>query len=341
MTTITTLSLGAGVQSTTMALLACEGTLPKPDAAIFADTGWEPRAVYEHLDRLEKVLTDADIPLFRVSRGGSIRDDVLNRHIFATIPVQVLKPDGSAGKVLRQCTGKYKIEPVERKIRELLGASVREIECKYCKGSGQRIAPWDTDAGLGACSVCRGRGARRLVGPVPRGATAEQWIGFSTDEIHRVSTNGFPSYSTPAYPLLDLGMSRKDCTRWLTTRGWSVAKSACIGCPYHGNRHWREMRDQNPTEWADAVEFDRAIRHTSGMAGEKYLHISMRPLDQAPIDRVMRGEWAERQTNLFDAIADIEAGVDEDGDPDGCSPYGCRSGVADGVVDLGMPRGVA
>lgn len=52
------------------------------------------------------------------------------------------------------------------------------------------------------------------------------------------------------------------------------------------------------------------------------------PLSIAPIDRVTRTEWADRQTNLLDAIADIEAGLDEDGDPDGCSPYGCRSGVS-------------
>jgi hypothetical protein len=40
------LSLGAGVQSTTMALLAAHGEIgPMPDCAIFADTGWEPRAV--------------------------------------------------------------------------------------------------------------------------------------------------------------------------------------------------------------------------------------------------------------------------------------------------------
>src|SRR5262249_18428138 len=40
----TILSLGAGVQSTTLALLAAGGELALPEAAIFADTGWEPRA---------------------------------------------------------------------------------------------------------------------------------------------------------------------------------------------------------------------------------------------------------------------------------------------------------
>lgn len=41
------LSLGGGVQSTTMALLAARGDFEPPDIAIFADAGWEPQAVYD------------------------------------------------------------------------------------------------------------------------------------------------------------------------------------------------------------------------------------------------------------------------------------------------------
>ena len=44
------LSLGAGVQSTTLALMAAHGEIdPMPDCAIFADTGWEPSAMQGHL----------------------------------------------------------------------------------------------------------------------------------------------------------------------------------------------------------------------------------------------------------------------------------------------------
>ena len=46
---IRVISLGAGVQSTTMALMAAQGEIgPMPDCAIFADTQGEPRKVYEH-----------------------------------------------------------------------------------------------------------------------------------------------------------------------------------------------------------------------------------------------------------------------------------------------------
>ena len=50
------ISLGAGVQSTAMALLAHHKEIKPPDYAVFADTGWEPQAVYDHLDWLESYL---------------------------------------------------------------------------------------------------------------------------------------------------------------------------------------------------------------------------------------------------------------------------------------------
>lgn len=42
----------AGVQSTTVLLLACEGVIPRFHMALFADTGWEPQAVHANLERL-------------------------------------------------------------------------------------------------------------------------------------------------------------------------------------------------------------------------------------------------------------------------------------------------
>jgi hypothetical protein len=47
------LSLGAGVQSSTLALMAAHGEItPMPVAAIFADTQAEPASVYRWLDWL-------------------------------------------------------------------------------------------------------------------------------------------------------------------------------------------------------------------------------------------------------------------------------------------------
>jgi hypothetical protein len=70
------LSLGAGAQSTTLALMAAHGEIgPMPDCAIFADTGWEPKAVYEHLAwlRSPNVLP---FPVHIVS-AGDLRADIV------------------------------------------------------------------------------------------------------------------------------------------------------------------------------------------------------------------------------------------------------------------------
>ncbi|MFJ4887738.1 hypothetical protein [Streptomyces sp. NPDC088731] len=335
------LSLGAGVQSTTVALLSAAGDLPRLDAAIFADTGWEPRAVYDHLDRLEReVLIPAKIPLHRVS-VGNIREDALNpTHRFASMPLFIKNQDGGDGMTRRQCTSEYKLKPIKAQVRQLLGY------------------PHPT--------------------PVPRGLYAEQWIGISRDEFGRAKDSGI-QYLRSAFPLLDLdgaadgreGWTRDDCTRYLNANGWETTpKSACIGCPFHGNAQWRALRDtcicghprdkhsrfvsgwacahlynrgagddvpaevcscqgfRNP-EWSDAVDFDRAIRSGNAngkpLLGEAYLHRSRLPLDQAPISRVTAFEWAKQQTDVFGQIADAEL---EEGDPDGCSPWSCRSGRA-------------
>jgi hypothetical protein len=274
-----------------------------------------------------------------VSSGNLRADSIDPAHRYTSIPYFVRNPDGSEGMGRRQCTSEYKLAPIRRKVRELLGAKAPDF--------------------------------RR----VPKGRVAEQWVGFSTDEIGRVSDKFSVSYLRVRYPLLELGMSRKDCERWLRSRGWtSVAKSACIGCPFHGNRQWRELRDTcmcghgrdehwrlvkspgsasgcafvyNPDAgddigaevcrckefqapgWADAVAFDEAIRKGGArglpLAGEAFLHRSRVPLGVAPIDRVTSAEWRDRQGDMLDVIADAET---EDGDPDGCSPYGCRSGGA-------------
>ena len=64
--TLRVLSLGAGVQSTVMALMTMTGEIKdKPDCAIFSDTGAEPKNVYGHLEWLTKQL---DYPVYIVQK---------------------------------------------------------------------------------------------------------------------------------------------------------------------------------------------------------------------------------------------------------------------------------
>ncbi|EGJ77921.1 hypothetical protein STTU_5132 [Streptomyces sp. Tu6071] len=198
------------------------------------------------------------------------------------------------GEVQRS-TGEYKIKPIKKKVRELLGYPYP-----------QRI---------------------------PASVFVEQWVGISTDEFHRAK-DADVRYMHNRHPLIDLDWSREDCLRYLTAIGLGgTPKSSCLGCPFHGNRQWRRIR-ASPAEWDDVVAFDAEIRKGAAHAtasghpllGEAFLHRSRIPLAQAPIDHVTGAERAQlnQQLTLDGADeGDLETGAEE-----GCSPWACR-GSAD------------
>ncbi|MCY0942322.1 hypothetical protein [Streptomyces antarcticus] len=293
------------MQSSALLALSAEGILPKVDYAIFADTGWEPAAVYSHLDRLEREIAEpAGIPVLRVS-SGNIRNDALNpSKRFASMPLYILNKEGKPGMTRRQCTGEYKIKPIKQKVREILGYPYP-----------QRI---------------------------PSGMFVEQWVGISTDEFHRAKDSDV-TYMRNRHPLIDMGWSRSDCIRYLKSIGLAdTPKSSCLGCPFHGNAQWRNIRDASPAEWDDVVRFDAEIRKGNARAnatgnpllGEAFLHRSRVPLSEAPIDHVTAAEWAALQEESEGAAPDVEeleAGV-----VDGCSPWACRGSAVTEQDDFGL-----
>ena len=109
---LTVISLGGGVQSSVMALMANEGAFDRiPDCAIFADTRWEPPSIYEHLTWLKDRLS---FPLYVVDNGRSLREDVkaLTNHSgsrrYVDIPFYLKGRDGEGDGIgRRQCTDNY------------------------------------------------------------------------------------------------------------------------------------------------------------------------------------------------------------------------------------------
>ena len=265
-TNLRVLSLGAGVQSSTLALMIEKGQVPMVAAAIFADVKGEPKAVYTHLDWLEKQLS---YPVYRVT-WRDLKQDILDaaegKYKAFTAPFFTKHTITGKKKMLRrQCTFMYKINPVGQKVRDLLGLKKGEKRKKDTR--------------------------------------VEMLMGISKDEVFRMKTNRIP-YITNIYPLTDLDMTRTDCLSWMKKFNYPrPPRSACTFCPYHSNAEWLEIK-KNKEEWAGVVAMDKAIRHqerhkdkfknTEEVLDEIYLH-----REGIPIDEVDFNKKKNNQLDLF------------------------------------------
>ena len=258
------ISLGAGVQSSTMALMAAHGEItPMPVAACFADTQAEPPSVYEWLDWLERQLP---FPVIRATAGNladilttsKLRRDGLGYWQKSSLPVYTLEPDGNRGHGTRGCTYDFKVlvlRKVQRKIAKI-------------------------------------RRAQKDVGVVT-------WIGISTDEAHRMKTSN-ELWVEHRYPLIESRVSRQDCLVWMENKGYpKPPRSGCVFCPYHSDKEWRRLKIEEPESFAQAVAFEQKFQteraKTKDVRGIPFLHSSRIPLDQIDFSNAEdRG-----QANLF------------------------------------------
>ncbi len=265
------LSLGAGVQSSTLALMAAAGEItPMPIAAIFADTQAEPPEVYRWLDWLEKQLP---FPVHRVT-AGDLERAVLTPHVSAkgvtyckaAIPFHTRSDDGTKGQIRqRKCTSDYKIKPIMRAVRRL------------------------------AC-VKRGQSTPAVV----------QWIGISMDEIVRMKPSREP-WAMSRWPLIERRITRAGCLDWMRDRDYpEPPKSACWFCPFRPSSGWKAMKRDDPESFEKAVAFDHAARAMRpGQKSEVYLHQSLVPLDQVDL----RSDTDRGQGTLWDEECEGMCGV--------------------------------
>jgi len=129
----------------------------------------------------------------------------------------------NGGPLARTCTEKFKITPIKHQIRYLLGYDISKP-------------------------------------PHPKPGSAERWMGISLDEYSRMKSSEV-KYIHNRYPLVENRITRQGCIEYLEGNGLPVPiKSACIGCPYRRASEWIELRDEDTSEWDDAIEFDEANR---------------------------------------------------------------------------------
>jgi hypothetical protein len=244
------LNLGAGVQSSTLALMAAAGEIgPMPDFAIFADTQAEPISVYKWLDWLE---TQLPFPVHRVTQGNMTEAMMTFRTAKdgrvwtkSMIPAFMQAPDGSIGLLGRSCTAEYKITPILQNLRKL-------------------------------CGIKRGEKNLQIT----------QWIGISYDEIQRMKPSR-DKWTQHRWPLVEREMRRHDCIAWLKQNGFpEPPRSACSYCPFHNNTEWRKLKYNEPEAFAEAVRVEKELQRTKKAAADRsvpWLHRSCIPLEEVDL----------------------------------------------------------
>lgn len=264
------LSLGLGVQSTALYYMSSMGELPSVDYAIFVDTGREKKKTIQYLKFLQQwKIENNGIPII-VIRRKNLYKDLLNSENstgqrFSSIPAFTKNEDGSTGMLRRQCTNEYKIEQVDKVIREIL--DLKNL-------LGQHIEVW-------------------------KGISLEEIERLSIPESHwKIHVYPLCGYEVTksGSNKIDCGIkrTRNDIINWYLYHNLPIPpKSSCVFCPYQSDAAWYDMKINEPSDFKAAVRVDKAIRNSTkkGIISQAFLHDSCMPLDQIVFKQGLPDLW--------------------------------------------------
>ena len=235
------LSLGWGWQSWTLACMMALGEIPRTDRVIHADTTHERGETYEFARQWTPWLAERGIEVITVSGGRT----------------QVVRPDWGIGAVMIPAFSVSKADGSRGQVRRQCTHDWKIMPIRrYVRQELHRL------------------GIKRSP------AVVESWTGISADEWHRMRTSDV-AYVTNVYPLVDRGITRDDCRRWLEAHGLPVPpKSACTFCPYHSLDAWRALKREGGRDWREAIHVDNEVRNMRDHH-VLYVHPRRQPLDEA------------------------------------------------------------
>jgi hypothetical protein len=252
--------------------MAAEGEVtPMPDHAIFADTGDEPAEVYGWLDWLERRLP---FPVIRTRRDNQQTLGEFSLNLVhskrtpgkicmqALVPAFVIQANKRVGLLGRRCTGDYKIDPIHREIRRLLGVKSfrgKQVQCV-------------------------------------------QWMGISRDEMGRMKTSMKPSIEFRYPLIEKRMSRQDCLHWMEARAYPTPPRSACRYCPFHNDNEWVRLRDQMPEEFELAAKFEddlnRVLKQQNSLQADAIrLHSSGLPLRECTFPKA--AEHREDQMDLF------------------------------------------
>lgn len=263
------LSFGGGTQSAHLLEEHFQGRIHY-DYIVFSDTGAEPDFIHDQVawwQRRQKQL--GNTTPFIVTTHNSMKrglEEMLMRYIFTDyqrfqMPLFFNKVDENgeikpAGMMPRQCTGDFKIVPVQQAVRNHIKAELGILRAQ----------------------------------PMPKDIAIVMDIGFSFDEINRVGghVSHQSKYIYLAYPLVEEGLTTNDSIHFLEENNFPSKRSRCYFCPFNcdgkGNgMDWDEIITDEPVSFLKAVFFDEQLRSVQATGAKNmlnipYFHYSRRPL---------------------------------------------------------------
>lgn len=253
-----------------MYYMSSTGELPRCDYAIFADLGREKKKTIQYLKFLRSWQKENNgIPII-VIRKKNLYKDLLNSENstgqrFSSIPAFTRNEDNTIGMLRRQCTNEYKIEQVDRAIREVLNVKV------ILK---QQIEVWK---GISLDEI------DRMSNPDTRWKIhVYPFCGYiTTKDGHEKIKN-------------EIRRTRNDILNWYHFHNLPIPpKSSCVFCPYQSDAAWYDMKMNEPSDFKAAVRVDKAIRNSTkkGILSQVFLHDSCKPLDEIIFNAGLPDLW--------------------------------------------------
>lgn len=249
---LTVLSMSGGTGSYALWKMIELGLIERPPILLVAnaDPGMENSGSKKFVDDCRAGCERLGIPFLQVKRN--LYEDIMRMKRDGVTrldnpPFWTKNRDtGKRGRLLQACTAYYKIAPMCAAVRDWM----------------------DENIGVSKINTRLGSNAVR------------QWIGFSADEVHRIKEPK-QEYQYFEYPLIEMGMDRPAIRQFYLKHGITTPpRSVCNACFANDVEFFKEMFENRPEDWAQAVAVDEEIRDLTciGITDECYVSWTLIPL---------------------------------------------------------------
>jgi hypothetical protein len=272
------INLGMGRQSTALYLLSSRGDIPRADHAIFADTQHESEGTYtfirDHL--MPWAAANNGIPIHTVKTPTTLMDAMRDPEKGQKIPAFVKSPDGSMGQLKRTCTHRFKIMPIQAKIRELMSLGKTGKFPPFEQWFGINVHEMERALKMPTIAACT------FVYPMlslwsRRGnpiLTKPDLFGNGGERPRDANGKVMPLRYEIAWGKMDWRATYPDEKLPALYAEFGLPTpphSSCVFCPFQSPARWKQTRN-NPTDWAMALKADEALKGQQGvLRGEAFL----------------------------------------------------------------------